>query len=332
MAHEIFGERFFGKQRQPAWHGLGKVMDVPVTAIQAFEDMGAYNIHAEKLYRANGLPVQGQAIVREVTAKGEAEAVIGIVGPDFMPIGPRVTCEVYDKTVAKPVETIGCLRDGETIFVSTKLPSIDVKGDEVAMYLLLVNPMGGGASVQIRTTPQRVVCQNTLVVAQSMSTQCYKVRHDINALGNMAEWLTSVMTVAENQTAMIKEALEILADCQVSQETAKAVILDAYPEPRTPRNTAPKEVMVKRLEHREYLAEHKAVARENVLALFNGLGTGMDRPEAKGTGYGLFNAVCEYEDCAWSKNPITALESSVFGARADVKVAAFDSLIAIARK
>ena len=331
MAHEIFGERFFGKQREPAWHGLGKVMDVPVTAIQAFEDMGAYDIHAEKLYRGNGSVVSGQAIVRELTAKGEPEKVIGIVGPDFMPVGPRVTCQTYDDKVARPVETIGCLRDGETIFVSTKLPSISVKGDEVEMYVLLVNPMGGGESIQIRVTPVRVVCMNTLNMAQGLSTQLYKVRHDVNALSNMAGWLEGVMGKAESQVAMMKEALEILAGYRIDTVTAKAVLSEVYPEPKTPRNTAPKEVMLRRMEHREYVSELQAVNRENALALFNGAGTGMDRPEAKGTGYGLFNAVAEFEDCRWSKNTTTALESAVFGDRADTKVKCFEELMELAK-
>ena len=331
MSHEIFGERFFGKQREPAWHGLGKVMDVPVTAIQAFEDMGAYEIHAEKLYRASGGVVSAQAIVRELTAKGEAETVIGVVGPDFMPIGPRSTCQVYDDTVGMPVETIGCLRDGETIFVSTKLPSIDVKGDEVSMYLLLVNPMGGGEAIQIRTTPVRVVCMNTLNMAQAMSSQLYRVRHDVNALANMSDWLGGVIDKASEQVAMMKEALEILVGYRVNQGLAQEIILEAYPDPKIPRNTAPKEVMVKRFENREYLAERRAVARENVLALFNGAGTGMNMPQTQGTGYGLFNAVAEYEDNAWSKNPVSAMESAVFGDRADTKVRAFEALIGRAR-
>jgi len=332
MSHELFGERFFGKQRQPAWHGLGKVMDVPVTAIQAFEDMGAYDIHAEKVYRANGNIVSAQVIVRDATAEGEGEVIIGVVGPDFMPIGPRVTCEVYDNTVKQPVETIGCLKNGETIFVSTKLPSIDVRGDEVSMYLLLVNPMGGGESIQIRTTPVRVVCMNTLSMAQAMSSQTYRVRHDINALSNMSGWLDGVMNQAEKQVAMMKEALEILADYRIAPSTAREIVLQTYPDPRPIRNTAPREVLIKREENREYLAERRAVSRETIIKLFEGMGTGMESIDSKGTGYGLFNAVCEYEDCAWSKNQQGALESAVFGTRADSKELCFDNLMAIARK
>lgn len=331
MSHEIFGERFFGKQRQPAWHGLGKTFDMPMTAVQAFEDMGKYEIHAEKLYRANGQTVQGQAIVRELTAKGEAEAVIGIVGADFMPVSPMQTCEAYDGSIAKPVETIGALRDGETLFISTKLPSIDVRGDEVEMYILIVNPMGGGEAMQIRTTPVRVVCANTLTMAQGLSTQLFRIRHDANALSNLTGWLGGVMGKAEGQVTMMKEALTLLADFRVTEIVAKDIITATYPDPKTPRNTAPVEVMKKRYEHREYLAERRAVTREEILKLFNGAGTGMERAECAGTAYGLFNAVAEYEDCAWSKNPTSALESTVFGERADNKVRCFENLMALAK-
>lgn len=327
MSHELFGERFFGKQRQPAWHGLGKTFDIPMTAIQAFEDMGAYEIHAEPLFRMNGGKVDSQVIVRDQTARGEAEKVIGVVGADFVPVSPRQTCQVYDDKVGKFVETIGCLRDGETIFMSTKLPSIDVKGDEVMMYLLLINPMGGGESIQIRTTPVRVVCMNTLNMAKTMSEQSYRIRHDQSAIATMGEWLGGVMGKAEGQVAMMKEALTLLSDFKVSETVAKEVLLTAYPEPIAPRNTAPKEVMVRRLEHREYISQRRVVSREAVLNLFNGAGTGMNTPESAGTAYGLFNAVAEYEDCAWSKNPVTAMESAVFGDKADIKASAFEALM-----
>jgi phage/plasmid-like protein (TIGR03299 family) len=330
MAHELFGERFYGKQRTPAWHGLGKVIDIPMTAEAAFDLMGAYDIHAEKVYLHDGGTVPAQAIVRDATSDAVAK-VIGVVGPDFMPVGPRTTCQVFDSKVARPVETIGALRDGETLFVSTKLPSIDVRGDEVEMYILLVNPMGGGEAIQIRTTPVRVVCMNTLNMAQSMSTQLYKVRHDINALSNMGGWLGGVMEKAAGQVAMMKEALEILADFRVTDAVAGEVLLRTYPEPRDPRNTAPREVMIKREEHRAYIAQRRAVTRETVMSLYHGAGTGMNMPQTAGTAYGLFNAVAEYEDNAWSKNTKAALESAVFGDRADSKIVCFDNLLELAK-
>lgn len=39
--HNLFGERFYSL-RQPAWHGLGKVMDAQMGAEQAFDTIGAY--------------------------------------------------------------------------------------------------------------------------------------------------------------------------------------------------------------------------------------------------------------------------------------------------
>jgi len=331
MAHEIFGERFFGKQRKPAWHGLGMTFDISMNAVQAFDAIGAYDIHAEKVYRANGQTVQAQAIVREATAKGEPEAVLGIVGADYVPVSPRTVCEIYDAKISRDVETIGCLRNGSTIFVSTKLPTIDVKGDEIEMYILVVNPMGGDEAMQIRVTPVRVVCGNTLTMAQSMSSQLFRIRHDINAEANLGGWLGGVMGKAESQVAMMKDALNILADYRVDEKTAKAVLSETYSEPNMPRNTAPIEVMKKRYEHREYLSERRAVSREEVMKLFNGAGTGMASIESAGTGYGLYNAICEYEDCAWSKNPISALESTVFGDRADTKVKGFETLMELAK-
>ena len=106
-----------------------------------------------------------------------------------------------------------------------------------------------------------------------MGTTQYRVIHDQNAQTHLYEWLKGLYQKSVAQAALIKEACEILATKRVSGAEAVEVLNRVYPDPRAIRNTAPKEVLVKRAEHREYIRQHRVVAREQVLNLFDGKGT-----------------------------------------------------------
>jgi len=331
MAHEIFGERFLSN-REPAWHGLGLVLeDQRVGAVEAFRMMGEYSIRTEQLVTQNGgLVAPRQAIIREATAKGEPEKVLGTVGPEFHPIGPLATCSIYDEAVSEPVETIGALRDGAVLFISVKLPTFQIKGDEIEDYLLVVNPMDGGESARIVRTPVRVVCQNTLMMGESLGAIHYRIKHDEKAQTQLYDWLRDMYQKAKAKAKLVQEACEVLATYRVSVTESAEILQTVYPDPRPGRNTAPREIMIKREEHRAYVAQHQAVAREQVLELVGGKGRGSDTEAAKGTAWGLYNGVVEYEDYRWARNPKQALESSLFGPRADAKDRAFEECAKVA--
>lgn len=329
--HEIFGERFVSN-REPAWHGLGLVLqDQRVGAVEAFRMMGEYTIRTEQLVTQNGgLVAPRQAIIREATAKGEAEKVLGTVGPEFQPIGPLATCSIYDEAVNEPVETIGALRDGAVLFISVKLPKFEIRGDEIEDYLLVVNPMDGGESARIVRTPVRVVCQNTLMMGESLGAVHYKVKHDERAQEQLYNWLQDLYQKAKAKSRLIQEACEVLADFRVTETASQEILAKVYPDPRPGRNTAPREVMIKREEHRAYVAQHQVVAREQVLELVGGKGHGSETKAAKGSAWGLYNGIVEYEDYRWARNPQQAMESSLFGPRADVKDRAFEECARVA--
>jgi len=331
MAHEIFGERFLN-HRSAAWHGLGITLtDRRVGAVEALRLMGAYSIRTEQVKTiASDLPVPKKAVIRERTERGEPEKVLGVVGMEYQPIGPMTTCEVFDAAVGQPVETIGALRDGATLFITVELPKFDVKGDEIQDYLLVVNPMDGGEAAQIIRTPVRVVCANTLRMGQQLGVTQYRLIHDENVQKNLHDWLHGLYQKSVAQAKLIQEACTVLAEYRIGSEETATVLKRVYTEPKPPTNSAPREVMIKRQEHRDYVSQWRATAREQVLNLFNGQGRGMETVAAQGTAWGLFNAVVEYEDYRWSKNPQQALESAVFGARADVKDLAFETCAAMA--
>lgn len=322
MSHNLFGDRF-GDARQPAWHSLGQVFETSVSATQALKKIGGYEVRLEPA-TAGGVSLDKMAILRNPTTDDPETRVFGIVGNDYTLLTPQDVCSIYDEHVGQPVETIGALGAGETFFLSTQLPTLDVRGDEVENYLLISNPMTGLQSAEIRVTPVRVVCQNTLMASDAMATQKLKIVHDNTAKARMAEWLQETYSFAETTTKVLRDLFVEMAKVRVRDAEARRLFEFAYPTPKKPDTNAPQHIMEQRIkwwEENISLAERR---REGAKTLFEGMGTGMDLLAAKGTIWGAYNAVVETEDYRRGRNDDQIGASALFGERAQAKKRAFE--------
>lgn len=325
MSHNLFGERF-GDARQPAWHELGQVFETEVSATSALKKIGDYHVELVGA-KAGNVSLQKNAILRRPTTDDPETRVFGIVGEEYVLLTPQDVCSIYDEHVGKPVETIGALGLGETFFLSTQLPTLDVKGDEVENYLLISNPMTGLQSAEIRVTPVRVVCQNTLIASDRMATQKLKIVHDKTAKTRMAEWLRETYEFAETTTKVLNDLFEVMAGARIKDVQARKLFEAAYPTPNKPDTNAPKHIMDQRLRWWEENVNLMQRRREGAKSLFEGMGTGMDLPAAKGTVWGAYNAVVETEDYRRGRKDDQVASSSLFGERAQAKKRAFTSAV-----
>jgi phage/plasmid-like protein (TIGR03299 family) len=75
-------------------------------------------------------------------------------------------------------ETAGSLHGGRRVWVLATLPEhMEVGGDPVRPYVLLMNSHDGSTAVIAATTPVRVVCQNTLNWGLQRACQKFSIRH-----------------------------------------------------------------------------------------------------------------------------------------------------------
>lgn len=331
MAANIFGERFYSLRRKP-WHVFGTVSETEMGARDAFTTIGAYDVRLEDMRTASGLPVENKAVVRSATPDDPQERVLSVVGADYVLVSPGQVVDAWDQTISRPIETIGALGKGDTLFLTTKLPTLDVKGDEIENYLLLSSPMTGADAIWARVTPVRVVCQNTLIAAAAAATEKHRVLHDSRAVDRMKLWLDHLWNKAIDKMNLQNAAFRAMADRPVDSADRDLVLEMVYTMPALPRRAdMPEPIYVEKLAQAEYNRERMGKKRAGVVELFDGKGRGMDTPAARGTAWGLYNAVVEMEDYGGTGKGAVVAESALVGDRARTKAAAYDAVMSIVK-
>ena len=185
------------------WHGLGTVLDKPATAEEAIQAARLdWQVKKLPLYASEGdgsllrLPVPDKYAV----ARENSFDVLGVVGSSYTPVQNREAFAFFDPIVGKQAaiyHTAGALGKGERVWILAKLPdSIRVVGDDITdKFLLLTNSHDGTSSLQVKFTPVRVVCQNTLSLAINQGGAGIKISHhtDIHQRLKAAEKMLGIV-------------------------------------------------------------------------------------------------------------------------------------------
>lgn len=339
MAHNLMHNSRFYSLRDIPWHGFGYVSPEPLDAIAAADKAGVSALktfaapvwvrgHAGYIaaggYKALLGCMVGEHKGGEVVQNGETKTVwtYGVVKSDYEPIFHHDALTInHQATNGAPVETIGLLGNGETLFITYKLPSTSVKGDELANYLLLMNPLDGVTAVTARTTAVRVVCQNTLSMALGGHTESqFRSIHSKGVSNRLMLWLADVWAKQGQAIATLQEAYTTLANRDCTPVTLRDGVLSlVYPYPDKPVSTD-----TPLLEAWEQTCLKQAAHRNVITQLFEDSPT--NTSATKGTLWGAYNAVVEYEDHARNR---TTAHSRVLGTGAQRKAKAFDACMSL---
>lgn len=339
--HNIFGSRFYSLRQKP-WHNLGIVSEDEISATDAYNRTQPLTIVLQPLFttlpsltdpehRPATHETEYNAITRFPTPDDPQYRIFGTVSKSYRLIDPLTFCEVFDEAVQRPVETIGTLGKGETLFVTTKVNTVNIRGDEVENYLLTVSPYTPGRSIEARITPVRVVCQNTLMAGRQASTETYLIRHDENVLDRTKEWFRLMAGTVDEKTNKLTEMFNVMAHTTIPQEYFEQLLGNIYPDPKKFRSTPEEAVNSRRLQWYEENLQAVKKARSSVTEIFQGRGVGMDTPAVQGTAWGLFNAVVEYEQFRPNRSIQAAANDMLFGGRRDACERSYDVLWDFAR-
>jgi len=195
MAHNLnFNEGnqeySFFSVKQPAWHGLGKIVKEYPTSAEALQFAGLdYTVEKWPMYAydPNGIITDDRHVPEKfATVRTDNYNVLGVVGKDYEIVQNVDAFSFFDSIVGGDgilYETAGALGKGERIFITAKLPDYIRVGhdDVIERYLFLTTSHDGYGSIMAAFTPIRVVCNNTLNAALNCHSHAIKIRHTASA-------------------------------------------------------------------------------------------------------------------------------------------------------
>lgn len=341
MAHNLFGERFLGR-REPAWHRLGEVFTEPLTAVAAAERSKIHEIVVEKRQLQVDLggvwsSFDRYAIVRLPTSDDPEYRVFGECSKDYGLIQNADLAIYLDKLTEKwPVETMGALGFGETVFMTLDAGKKEIQGDPVHQYFLLTDTKDGKTGIRLHFTPVRVVCQNTLMAGEGAAVATARLRHDPNVEEELT-WRLDLIKELQDVAEKIMFSFDLMATAALEDDDARKIIAAAYPYPRkpakvqlaedmTPEQAAKVQGMLERVDRaeREWInAKHRQDERRGAaFELYEKFND--ETPKLARTPWAAYNAVVECEDYRENVGKEDADYSLLFGLRARAKHRAYN--------
>ena len=228
MAHQVETMAYAG---QVPWHGLGVPVSNDLTPQQMQEKAGL-NWKVREL--DSFIEIDGEktltglkSLVREDNKK-----ILTNVGENWNPVQNDDAFNFFSEYCMSgdmEMHTAGSLKGGQMVWALAKVKeSFDLFGDDkVDSYLLFSNPHQYGKSIDIRFTPIRVVCNNTLTMSlESKADRSVKVGH---RTAFDAESVKQTLGLAHEKFAKYKEMAQFLASKKMTSDNYIAFLNEVFP-------------------------------------------------------------------------------------------------------
>ena len=218
MAHMMETMAYAG---ETPWHGLGEAVSNDLTPSQMMKKAGCdWTVHEVESFIEfddRKIPTGQKSLVRGTDGK-----VLTNVGADWKPVQNEQAFEFFSEYVYAgdmEMHTAGSLKGGQMIWALAKVKeSFELfKGDEVESFLLFSNPHQYGKSIDVRFTPIRVVCNNTLTLALEKETQRgVRVGHRTEFNGDMVK---EQLGIAHEKFSQYKEMAKFLGSKRFTMDS-----------------------------------------------------------------------------------------------------------------
>ena len=301
MAHNIninpiTGKASFFTVKEPAWHGLGKILENCPTSEEAIVHAGMdFVVEKRPLYAFADETEESSCRVpdRFGTMRMDTHDILGVVSSRYQVIQNKQAFTFFDAIVGEGqaiYETAGVLGKGEIIFITAKLPGhIQVLShgtkvqDMIDKYLLLTMSHDGKQSITAMFTPIRVVCNNTLTAALEQATNKVFVRHTSNAEYNLKQAHT-ILGIASRLSDSLTEIFGAMALYKLTEDQVKDYIIKVFQleAEMTTEGEADKD-------HK--ITDHEQKVIDTVWTYYH---TGAGQDIHLGTLFGAYNAITGY--------------------------------------
>jgi len=316
MAHELemVGDKaLMAYTGDVPWHGLGTKVPADLTPEQMLDAAGL-NWEVEKIPAfadINGIqtPIGQSALVRKSDHK-----MLDVVSDDWNPVQNQIAFEFFDEYVRAgdmEMNTAGSLKDGQIVWGLAKIKeSFELfGGDQIDAYLLFSNFHKYGFSTDVRFTPIRVVCNNTLTLSlNSKVERMVKISHrkQFNP-GNVKEMLG----IATDKLTKYKEMAAFLGSKKAKGEDIVEYFCRVFPVSGSNENKT------------------KEISKNAQIAI-DILHTQPGAEYAQGTWWQTFNSVTYLTDHLAGRSVDSRLTSSWYGSNKNLKTKALELAVEMA--
>lgn len=305
MAHMIETMAYAG---ETPWHGLGKKVLPDLTPAQMLKEAGL-DWTVEKVpsfitRKGKKIATNQQALVRS-----SDDAILTMVSDDWKPVQNSEAFEFFHEFVMEgdmEMHTAGSIKDGKNVWALAKVKeSFEILGgDRVDSYLLFSNPHEYGKSIDIRFTPIRVVCNNTLTLALGSSSDLsVRLNHRRSFDGDMVK---RTLGIASTKMDSYKETAEFLASKRYNEETLNEYLTSLFP------------AMSK---------DNKKVLSRPAEQVLSVMETQPGAEYGEGSWWQAFNAVTFATDHLLGHNQESRLQSAWYGQNRSRKVTALEKAV-----
>lgn len=168
MAHLVETMAFAG---EVPWHGLGTPVPADLSPEQFLVKAGL-DWEVKKVPAFAEINGERTNVGWSALTRSSDNSILDIVSNEWNPVQNSEAFNFFDEYCRAgdmEMHTGGSLKNGQIVWALAKVKdSFELfKGDQVDSYLLFTNPHRFGQSIDVRFTPIRVVCNNTLTLSLS---------------------------------------------------------------------------------------------------------------------------------------------------------------------
>lgn len=315
MAHEI--EMINGKAQMAyagdlPWHGLGTRVPDDLTPEQMLEAAGL-NWEVEKIEAFAKVGGKNVSVDRSALVRKTDNKILGVVSNDWNPVQNSDAFEFFNDFIAEgdmEMHTAGSLRGGQIVWALAKVKDgfSLFGGDEVESYLHFTNFHQYGYSTDVRFTPIRVVCNNTLTLSLNTKVErMVKISHRREFDGDNVKLM---LGVAAEKLAKYKEMAQFLGSKRYTNENVVDYFKRIFPV--SGGDNAKKEIS------------------KNANVALGVLDTQPGAEFARGSWWQAFNTVTYLTDHLAGRTADTRLASAWYGYNKNLKTKALETALEMA--
>lgn len=318
MAHLIDQMAYVGTT---PWHGLGSALS-PKQPLEIWQREAGMDWQIQESpvhFKADAIGHLGSIHSfpeQKVLYRSDTKAALSVVSNRYQVVQPREVLEFYrDLTEVSgyELETAGVLKGGKKFWALARTgQSAELKGNDLVNgYLLLATSCDGTLATTATPTTVRVVCNNTLTISLNGATHAIKVPHSTRFDPQVVK---KQLGIAVSQWDEFMYRMRALAERKVQWPEAMSFFMSVMCDTQVD-DPVPDVIRNKR-------------ALEKIQNLYESKGRGSDLESARGTAWGLLNAVTEYVDHERrARSSEYRVDSAWFGQGAQIKQRALNSAL-----